>query len=80
VFDWLNGQPLKLPETVNRALAGHLALGSASEAPHLDGTVTASQDDPGYWDILSQNPVVLEELDRSLDTAGMPAFHRVRLL
>jgi pimeloyl-ACP methyl ester carboxylesterase len=80
VFDWLNGQPVNLPDTVNRALAEHLSPGSASEAPHLDGTVRTVQDDPGYWDLSMPYPPALEELNRALDTTGMPSFHHVRLL
>ncbi len=80
VFDWLNGQPLNLPDTVNKALAGHLAPGSSSEAPHLDGTAGTIQDDPGYWDLSTPETPALEQLDKTLDTIGMPAFHRVRLL
>lgn len=80
VFDWLNGQPLNLPDSVNKALAGHLAPGSGSEAPHLDGTARTVQDDPGYWDLPMPDPPLLEELNNALDTTGMAAFHRVRLL
>jgi hypothetical protein len=81
VFAWLNSQPLSLPDSANKALSEHLAPGSKSEAPHLDGTSGAAQDDPGYWDASTPpDPAVLKKLVKTLDTTGMPAFHRVRLL
>lgn len=80
VFSWLNGQPLNLPDSPKRALSEHLAPGSRSQSPHLDGTSRAVHDDPGYWDLSTPDPAVLRELDKTLDTTAMPAFHRVRLL
>jgi hypothetical protein len=45
-----------------------------------DGTVAAAQDDPGYWDLSEPDPAKLDQIKESLDTDGMAAFHRVRLL
>jgi len=82
VFNWLREKPLLLPDSVDGALSGHLAGPEESEAPHLDGTASASQftDDAGLWTVERPPTERLEALRQSLEAETLPEFTRVRLL
>lgn len=82
VFRWLKGEQLSsLPDTVAAALSSHLGGGENSNAaPHLDGTVVASGDDPGYWNFNEPEPAELRRLDAEVESGARPDFNRARLL
>ena len=82
VFRWLKKEPLtSLAASPEDALGGHLSAGAvASEAPHLDGSAKAHDDDPGYWDLSDAPSIDRVEVDRRLDTGGMPDFNLLKIL
>jgi len=82
VFNWLRGKPLKLPDSAEGALSGHMGGLDRSDAPHLDGTADASQysDDAGLWNVDVPPAGRLDVLKQKLDKAALPEFTRVRAL
>jgi pimeloyl-ACP methyl ester carboxylesterase len=83
VFNWLKGEELTLPTTVNGALNQHLdANTSTSTAPHLDGSFRESpfSDDAGVWNETPPSTEVLNALDVKLNQGQLGEFMQVRLL
>jgi hypothetical protein len=78
VMNWFAGQPIALAETAAGALRRHLEASVAAAAPHLDGSVRASGEDPGYWREELSQPLV-SELHTRVQQDELPEFHFVRL-
>lgn len=81
VFRWLKKEPLTLlADNVSDALGGHLsAATAASEAPHLDGSAKAHDDDPGYLN-LAPIPLDRDQVDAELSNGALPDFNRLKIL
>jgi hypothetical protein len=79
VFRWLREEPMSLlADTPEDALGGHLAAATSdSDAPHLDGSARAHDDDPGYLDMEATVSTDLEE--RAADGL-MPGFNLLKIL
>jgi hypothetical protein len=86
VFRYLKGgvAAMKLPETVADALSKHLAGPDAvtSEAPHLDGSVSAParSSNPGLLDLNEPSPARMKQLEDMLEADQLPGFARLHLL
>jgi pimeloyl-ACP methyl ester carboxylesterase len=82
IFRCLRGETMTLPKTAAGALSSHLAGGSESEAPHLDGSHVAPEapDDPRLWDLAHPPAERMQELTELLESDRLPAFARLHLL
>ena len=79
---FLNREDMGLAETAQAALTGHLADGSRSVAPHLDGSATAQpySDDPGFLDPKPPTKAEMNAMFAKLDQGALVDFRTVRLL
>jgi hypothetical protein len=82
VWRCLRGRAMQLPQTVPGALSSHLAEPTSSEAPHLDGSVSAPafSDDPGLWNLEAPSPQQMRNLQDRLEAGELPEFGRIHLL
>ncbi len=79
VFRWLRNEPLQLPRTPAEALSQPVAARASSLTPHLDGTIRAHGDDPGYWQRDAPSPDRVHALQRQLEKGTLPEFLSVRV-
>jgi hypothetical protein len=82
VFRWLKGERLSsLATTPADAMGGHLSAGTdISDAPNLDGSAMAHDDDPGYLNMAGFHQLDEAEADRRLERGVMPDFPLARIL
>ena len=84
VFRWLNDESLRLPDTAQGALSGHLGgENTTSETPHLDGSIRAEagvQDDPGVLNLTMPDSALLQALDAKIESGEVPDFVKIKLL
>jgi hypothetical protein len=82
VFRWLRHEPMtSLPTTPEDALGGHLsAEAGGSEAPHLDGTARATDDDPGYWNLDAPTVRDRAQADQLIANGSVPDFNLLKIL
>jgi hypothetical protein len=80
-FRFLRGKPLRLPDTPQGALSGHLAGEDRSATPHLDGSARADafDDDPGYWKPEEPAAAVIDALDQDVDQGKVPDFALIKI-
>lgn len=80
VLAWLSGEKLKLPETIEDALSGHLsAEDGTSAAPKLDGSSASGRFRhlPKYE---NPTPEFRKEVEADLDAGKIPNINLARLL
>ncbi len=82
VFAWLKNEEMNLlADTPEDALGGHLS-GAApkSDAPALDGSAHAVDDDPGYLDLDQPPGLDLNQAELRLKAGAVPDFDLLKIL
>ncbi|MBK6974733.1 MAG: alpha/beta hydrolase [Sterolibacteriaceae bacterium] len=82
VFRWLKGERMTLlADTPEDALGGHLSAATAeSEAPNLDGSAGAHDDDPGYLDLDASSTLDLDQAEQRIASGAVPGFNLLKIL